>query len=311
MTLTAVDELQHPASAGWLWRESLYFSFHDAAGQIGGMTTIGTRTNQGRMEGLAAILRAGQPALLYTASHPLEAGAVSLCAIEGIGYELQIPLQQWRVRADANFTFLNSQAGEGTVPASFDLIFDALSPAYEFPARLGQVTGQARHYEQNGRIAGQVSIGDQRFEIAGFGCRDHSWGIRDLSRAGQVVVLFAQFGPHLTVNAVWGQGPNETIQVGFLSRHGTNVALDRVHVAVHRDPVSHLPQAVRAEIGSVDGQRLDLQATPISVLPIRLNQGQMQLHWYECFTHFQLGREVGYGILEVTRLARQEPTTQT
>jgi len=41
MEPTERDELTHVPSDEALWRESLYFSFHDASGQIGGMTTIG------------------------------------------------------------------------------------------------------------------------------------------------------------------------------------------------------------------------------------------------------------------------------
>lgn len=311
MSITERDELEHPASDDWLWRESLYFSFHDASGKIGGMTTIGVRPNQNRFEGFAAIFLDAHQVLFYRTGGPLEAGKAGLCSVPGIAYEMMTPLENWRFEVVADFSRVDPQQivrgvqqPTTTIPASFDFTFDALSPAYEFPSTLGLLSGTARHYEQNGRIKGRVTVGGQTFDVDGFSFRDHSWGIRDLSRAGHLIALFAQLGPHFTVNAIWGISERQEIAVGYISRDGVNISIKDLQVAVETDSLSSLPKAVQAEVGAVDGQRFSLEAEIAAVMPIILNQGEDRLHWYECSTRFRHGQWIGYGITEVTKLVR-------
>jgi hypothetical protein len=308
MSITEQDELEHPASDDWLWRESLYFNFHDVNGKVGGSSTIGILPNQNRVQGLATIfLKADQVLFYHTETLP-ETGNAGLCSVPGITYEMLTPLQKWRFAAAAHFSHIDPrQVVRGvrspkiTVPAGFDLTFDALSPAYEFLAQdMELLSGRSRHFEQNGHIDGKVTIGDRTFAVTGFGFRDHSWGIRDLSRADHMVTIFAQFGPHFHMNAVWRASEERELATGYIVRHGVNTPISDIQVAVETDSLSNLPEAAQAEIGTVDGQRFSLQAVIHSVMPILLDHGGARLHWYECSTYFRHEGQVGYGILELT-----------
>jgi hypothetical protein len=312
MSITEQDELEHPASDDWLWRESLYFSFHDTSGRVGGMTTIGVRPNQDRVEGFSAIFLDAHQVLFYPTERRLEEGKAGLLSVPGIAYEMLTPLQKWRFEVSADFSEIDPyQFAQGvqqpkiTIPARFDLTFDALSPAYEFLAQdMELLSGRSRHFEQNGHIEGKVAVGDRIFAVTGFGFRDHSWGIRDLSRAGDLVTIFVQFGPYLSVNAAWSMSEGQKIAVGYISRDEVNISIKDLQIAVETDPLSSLPKAVQAEVSTVDGQRFSLEAEIAAVMPIILNQGEDQLRWYECSARFRHGQQTGYGITEMTKLVR-------
>jgi hypothetical protein len=309
MDIIERDELEHSMSEDWLWRESLYFNFHDASGQVGGTTTIGVRPNQNRFEGFAVIFLDTQ-VLFYHTEGLLEAGKAGLFSVPGIAYEMLTPLQRWRFEATADFSNVDPrqivrgvQLPKITIPVGFTLTFDALSPAYEFSAHaMDLLAVAARHYEQNGRIEGRVTVGEQTFAINGFGFRDHSWGVRDLSRMGDVVALFAQFGPSFTVNTAKTVREGQEIAMGYISRDGVNIPVSDIQVALETDPLSKLPKVTQAQIGTMDGQHFSLEAEIAAVMPIFFKQGEVRFHWYECSTRFQCGQQTGYGIIEVTEV---------
>jgi hypothetical protein len=314
MELTAHDELQHTPADEWLWRESLYFSFHDASGNVGGMTTIGVLPNQNRAQGHAVVFLDAHRVLLYYTESPLVEGETGLCAVPGISYKMLHPLQRWRFELAADCSAIDPyefvrgiRPAQTTIPAQFDLNFDALSPAYEYPQEVFPLlTGTARHFEQTGRVDGKVTIGQQLFAVAGFGFRDHSWGIRDLAKTDDIVGICAQIGPHFTANAFQATRQGQQIGIGFISRDGVNTPLDYVRIAVETDPLSRLPKAGQAEIGTVAGQRFVFQAEVKSVLPVLLDHGRDRLFWYECSTLFRYGQQTGFGTLSVTKLVRRD-----
>jgi hypothetical protein len=309
MSITEQDELEHPASDDWLWRESLYFNFHDASGKVGGTTTIGVRPNQNRFEGFAIIFLDAQ-VLFYRTEGLLEGGKAGLFSVPGITYKVLTPLQNWRFEVVADLSHVDPQhivrdvrLPETTVPAGFDLTFDALSPAYEFSTHAMELLSvAARHYEQNGRIKGRGTVGGQTFAVDGFGFRDHSWGVRDLSRMGDVVALFAQFGPSFTVNTAKTVREGQEIAMGYISHNGVNIPVSDIQIALETDPLSKLPKATQAQIDTVDGRHLVLEAEIAAVMPIFFKQGEAQFHWYECSARFRCGQQTGYGITEVTEV---------
>jgi hypothetical protein len=318
MSITELDEGSHCSSSHALWRESFYLNFHDAGGWVGGTTTIGVFPNQGRVQGLAIIfLSASRRVLFYHVESTLTEGA-GLCSVPGIRYRMLSPLQKWRFEASADFMRLDPfdvvqgiPHAKGTVPVELELIFDALSPVYEFPVHSMEAFGVAnRHYEQNGRVVGAVSLGKQKHIIQGFGFRDHSWGVRDLSLAGGLITCFCQFGPHLTVNASWGQHQGQDVIMGYISRDGVNTPLEDFRVTMELNPLA-LPKAIQAEIVAQDGQPFSLRGEVLALMPMILNQGEDRLHWHECLARFSNGQEDGYGVTEVTRLVRGGATTES
>lgn len=309
MKVTRADELDHTPSDDPLWRESLYFGFHDADGRVGGMTTIGILPNQQRGQGYAALFLGTHRVLFYHTEHPWPDGKTSLCALPGTAYQVLDPLNRWRFAVTSEFTAIDPhQVVRGIrrpaeiVPVHFELTFTALSRAYEFPADVFPLlTGEARHYEQTGRINGEMAIGGEEFVLDGFGYRDHSWGIRDLSRTSDIVGICAQFGAHFAVNAFWAKRQGRKLSLGYVSQSGENTPLKNLQISVEMDPSNLLPKGGRAEIETADGRRFGLQAEVRSVMPVLLDHGGSQLFWYECSTRFNDGQQTGFGTLTVTR----------
>jgi hypothetical protein len=319
MSITELDELQHPASDDGLWRESFYFNFHDASGKIAGMTTAGVRPNQNRVKGLAAIFLNPQQVLMHGVDCPLDAENAGLYSAGGISYEILTPLKKWRVRAEADFTSVDpcqthqgDPSTQAIVPASFDFTFDALDPAYEFPPDVIEpLGGRARHYEQNGRIEGSVVVGSQEFAVNGFGARDHSWGIRDWLKADRWSMIFAQFGPRFTANVVLGAVQGQEVSIGYIFQGGINIPIKDAQFDVETDPVSGLSQEAQIEVTTVDGQSFSIQGSVNSIFPIFLSQGQGQVRWYECSTRFTCAQQTGYGMLEVVQTLHRDTSSQT
>jgi hypothetical protein len=162
----------------------------------------------------------------------------------------------------------------------------------------GILAGEARHYEQNGRVEGTLFSEDRVTPIEGFGFRDHSWGVRDWVRAEKAVALFAQFGPELTLNGIWGTNAGQEVAIGYVSRDGANTTITGIRVDVAQEPTK-TPRAIHAVVNLEDHSRLEFEVDVRASMPILIPQGKNLLHWYECTAKFHCGGEMGYGIAEV------------
>jgi hypothetical protein len=144
------------------------------------------------------------------------------------------------------------------VPLGFDLEWETDGGTYAYPG--------VTRYEVPCRVHGEVLVGDESFEIDGWGQRDHSWGVRDW----------------------WSYGWSWT--AGRLDDgtrfHGVDVVLDDValygtgYVQTGRPPVlsayddvGHgvdLGRAGLPDRGTWRVGPLDLQVEPIAFAPVLL-----------------------------------------
>lgn len=304
MALDVIDELAHAPPNDLLWRESLYFCFHDSHGRIGGMATIGIWPPRNRGEGFAAVFLETGQTLFYHTQVTLHTPESSLLAVSGIHCTMLVPFREWRLVVQSDF-----QPGGGgavsrgahppgpAVPVYLALDFHAVGPAYEYPATLGLLTGPARHYEQSGHMLGRVIVGGRLYAVMGLGCRDHSWGLRDPACAGDIVVVLAQFSPHLAVNVVCGRNAGQEVALGTILFDGTNLPVTAAAVDVTTDTATGWPQSVQVEARTTDGRVWRLGGTVRAVLPILLPTGAAPLRWYECSTRFRHDGATGYGIV--------------
>lgn len=308
MAIVPRDESAHEHTPERLWRESFYANFHDRTGKYGGMATVGILPNQDRYEGFAVIFLGWRQVLFYHTQGSLQPGTAGLHHVPGISYDVLSPLRQCRFGVAAGFLSLdpyqaaqcNTPGGETvSVPAGFEINFEALDPPYEFPEKYGLLAGPARHFEQNGRVSGRITVEDQHLEVGGFGCRDRTWGIRDLSITDRGGAIFAQLGPQFTVNVLWSESERQPGAVGYIHREGTNLAIRQAHVTVKTDPL--LPAQVRAALDTEGGAEFLLEAATISVMPIISTARKGRFYWYECLTCFQSGSEFGFGITEIAQ----------
>jgi hypothetical protein len=299
------DELVHLFGEETLWRESFFFNWHDASGKIAGTTTIGIRPNQHRYEGLAMFFIEGRVLFFHTQG-PLQSDD-NLHSVPGLAYTMEEPLQQWRVKVGADCFEVEKQGtfSQGTIQVDCNLSFIAINPAYTFPEHgLTEMGIAAGHYEQCGRFRGNVSVGREVYQVNGLGFRDHSWGVRDLQKAGNLVSLFAQFRDDFTVNAAWGKVDDREMSLGYVWCDRKNNPVTNVQVSVE-DSSLGLPGTAKARVTADGFSSLDIHVDVKSVMPIVLKQDHITLRWCECFAQF--GSADGawpsaYGVLETTQI---------
>jgi hypothetical protein len=299
------DERIHSFGQDALWRESLFFNWHDAGGEIASTVTIGIRPNQHHYEGMAMFFVKGRVLFFHTQG-PLQSND-NLYSVPGLSFVMEKPLQRWRVEVDARFFEVEKTgtSSKETIELDCHLAFDAVNPAYTFPKQgLAELGIAAGHYEQCGRFRGDVSVGGKVYEVNGLGFRDHSWGVRDIQKAGDIVSLFAQFADDFTVNAALGKASGQEMVIGYIWHDGKNNPVTGMHASVEADSQG-LPSTVTAQVAASGLPSLDIQADVKAVMPIVLKQDHITLRWCECFIRFENVDEPqcsAYGVLETTQI---------
>jgi len=165
------------ASSDPNWRERCWISIFDTVKQDTVLTLgAGKFPNRDVMDNYAVLSRGGKQRNLRAARQLLPhndkvfAGPLSIEVIE--------PFKQLRLRLGPNET-----------DVEYDLTWHgSVAPALEgnhFEVNRGRVTHQITRYVQTGQIEGRIRCGDEEISVTPdrwWGVRDHSWGIRPMSR---------------------------------------------------------------------------------------------------------------------------------
>ena len=193
MNKTTNHEQMHPTGSGSAWSESYYFNFVDPVSKIGMFTRMGFRPGDGWADALHVIyLENNRVAFTYSRRN-IESDLTRYDGDLKVGdlrIECLTPHKVWSVNytgpaqdiQDAALLLTRSKLRpEGWFkPAhlSMNLTFDCITEPYFTHSEDG-ATGAYGHFEQSGRVSGSISLGDQSWQVDGFGVRDKSWGPRD------------------------------------------------------------------------------------------------------------------------------------
>jgi hypothetical protein len=290
------DEALHEPAGQPLYNESVYFNFvaGDEDGLLGGILRIGLRPQDGYRElSLNLPLGDGSTVFLYQREDldpsGFEVGSPRWrCA--GMRLEATEPTRRWklgyegtrprRVRDAARF---GEEPGATLKSSESVHVALALEFAGRYPMHALSESGDivpgggapfARdHYEQFGTVAGTVEVAGQRFEIAGAGFRDHSWGPRDW-----------QSTPHTDFATVLAQDGSAI--VAFSARlaaqeqmHGVRWSADEMQKLGGFQVLSDYAGEVRIEptlamAFDLPAGRLRYDATVRAFLPLRHRSGE-------------------------------------
>ena len=191
------------------FNESMYFNVTDPGSLTAGFFRLGNRANEGRGEMTVCLsLPDGRVAFMF--QHPSVTTNDAFDAA-GMRFEVVEPFTTVRVTYDGPVLVLDDPmvlADPGNAfrhapraSCRVDLDYSGLAPAFGGePDRPTEAPGEefARgHYEQLVAADGEISVGDDRFEVHGFGLRDHSWGPRSWQAPWYYRWLTANFGPEL------------------------------------------------------------------------------------------------------------------
>jgi hypothetical protein len=189
------------------FNESMYFNVYDPRTRVGGFFRLGNRANEGTGEMTACLyLPDGRVAFMFKRPAVTDNDAFDAA---GMRFEVVEPFTTLTVRYRGHVVLLDDPlamadpraafTGNPHVDGAVDLTYTGRSAMFGGePDQPHEKPGEefARgHYEQLVEGSGTIAVGDERWDVQGYGLRDHSWGPRYWQAPWYYRWLTANFGP--------------------------------------------------------------------------------------------------------------------
>ncbi len=194
MTFTAIDpadEGMHVPTDHPQFNESMYFNFVDRDSGFAVLIRMGNRVNEGHAECTVLVYLPDGGAAIRFDRAPITNNDAFDAA--GLKFEIIEPLRHARVTFDGTANRLakgtdladpkRALMTSPVVPLALELDYDTIALHGMGESDDGGLAGGATtiatgHYQGPQRVSGHIDVDGQRFEVHGFGFRDHSWGPR-------------------------------------------------------------------------------------------------------------------------------------
>jgi len=275
------DEYMHELGPESNFNESMYINCFDPRHEVGGWFRMGNRANEGYAEMTVCLyLPGGRVAFMFKrpsieSNDALDAG--------GLTWTMVKPFEELRIDFTGKVVVLDDPHQMSDPKAAF-----ANNPFAECEAHV-TFTGQGRvsmfggepdtpherpgeefakgHYEQLVAARGSIRVGDEEFDIDGFGLRDHSWGPRYWQAPWYYRWLTANFGADFGFMASRvARRDSEGSRGGFVWDNGALHIVDDVRISTvttgdekYHDRVtgviSSLPKAAAVYVRSISVRR--------------------------------------------------------
>ncbi|WP_319447749.1 MULTISPECIES: hypothetical protein [unclassified Mycobacterium] len=243
--ITELDEELHAPGTSPHWQESYYFNWSSDDGRSFGLTRIGLNRAAGKADAVVVMLQDGKPEFVYAAigkALPPNVRSMSVgdgLTVGALTYTMVEPLGAWRIQLRGR--------------NHLDLLWRAFTPAVDFHEGFpGAEDEVQRHFEQSGRVEGEVVVNHRGGRITGLGQRDKSWGVRDWNGVRGWEWIAGQFGEDLSFNATLTDVNGTQTPVGFVFDNGTTHKVRTVDVEYGgADP--HRPQTALIHVETTDG----------------------------------------------------------
>ena len=318
--LEPVDEYTHELGPESSFNESMYVNLFDPAQRLGGFFRLGNRANEGYAEMTVCLyLPDGRVGFMYkrptiTHNDALDAG--------GLTWEVVTPFEELTVRYQGKVVVLDDPTEMADPKAAFtanpydeceiDLTFLGQGRPSMFggePDRPHEAEGEEfakGHYEQLVEGSGRVRVGDEEWEVAGCGLRDHSWGPRSWQAPWYYRWLTANidrdFG-FMASRVARRDGPGT--RGGFVWEDGTLHLCDDLELATDFEGDDAYHRAIRSTLrSSRSGREWTFTGSVMNLIPLRNRRqdadgGQLVTRISEGLTEWTTadGRK-GYGLSE-------------
>jgi len=259
---TPRDDHFHFAEMGddWWATETAWFSFHHPARRLGGWFYTMVRPNIGTVAGGAWVWdhTAHLPwEALYSANYsalPLPPGTdLADCTLpNGVSIRVLEPCMRYA---------LGYADGE-RLQAS--LVFAGVMPPAALTA-VGSTFGSAHHFDQFGRVTGEIVLHGERIAIDCLGMRDRTWGRRPEDRPRQAAYVTGAIDADHGFLAVTNARPDgDAVSYGFLRREGRTVGLASGLRTVERCPVNGWMTRIVLDARDAEGRTLRAVGEPVS-----------------------------------------------
>lgn len=262
----AADERPHTPGTNEFWQESVVLHWYDARHDIGGYLRIGHEPNlQGGMTALWCSCMAGDGTVFNHNEKFALTDADRLPNGFAVG-----TLCKYEFDDNVRWT-VDDEGYKADLLAS-----DFHQPIDLYPSDTGTLSDDycKDHLEVASRVTGWVELDGRRYEIDGFGYRDHSWGVR----------RWRTLLSHRWVTGVL----SETSSFGAMSWHAEDNTLniwaylirnDAVHYATDADIITFVEQDALTHRGGIvymtlpDGEKIEIHCRPIAAGAMSDNQG--------------------------------------
>jgi len=323
--LDKIDEMPHEPGSENHFNESVYVNGFDFSRPLGGWLRLGNRANEGYAE-LAVCLFLPDGTIACQFLRPAIADNTRFDA-GGMAYSVERPFEQVTMRYCGEVMLVEDRALLRSPRRLFDEAPRAactlewqvrgVSPLHGgSPMTADQQTMFGRdfslgHFNQHTAVEARIEIGTQRYDFAGFGWRDHSWGPRLWQNILFDRGFYVSFGAERGLTLLKIANADGIVRrAGVLFRDGRYEAISDLDVFTDWDADKD-PSAVTLTARSTSWRAV-IHGRVLNVAPLtnrREIDGQM-LHSRiaECFTEFDWDGHRGYGMTEyVERLQDGTP----
>lgn len=329
--LSPEDEYTHVPDKAQNYNESMYLNVFDPVQKIGGWFRLGNRPNEGYAEmSVCLYLTGGRVAFMYgrpkiSDNKAMNAGGLRIEVIE--------PFKKLRVTYEGRAVLLEkpeqmsdpSQAFKTNpvLPCTVALDYEGVSPMFGgetvnadgSPLVVDAEKSFAKaHYEQHVAASGQFTIGDERFELSGYGLRDKSWG----PRYWQAINWYRwcpmnfgrDFGMMLSIVAGETGAPR---QGGMVLKDGKYDLIKSVSIESDWDKAWH-QTTFRADVATESGATYKVEGRVLSLIPLRNRRKapdgtELVTRITEGFTEYKCNGMTGYGMSEyLDQIVDSRPT---
>ncbi|HEY2750251.1 DUF7064 domain-containing protein [Phenylobacterium sp.] len=256
MVLRADDELRHPFSDDYHWRESVYFNFNDVENQIGGWIYYWVTPNREA--------RTGMLVSFYHGANPrTDGGQAALTSPDHV------------LRDGDNWLYFYNKDGEALEPANFDAVdfgglkLSRLAPLKSYALSFEDDVGNGfdlrgefltapydyadgvhptpafialNRYHRAWKTKGELRLAGRVYAVDCTGDSDHSWGTRDAPTFGSNLFKMWSFRTadgrvmiSVLKQGVGGVASGETLALGFVSIDGEMSSAANVETSAEYD----------------------------------------------------------------------------
>jgi len=314
------DEYTHVPDTASNYNESMYLNVFDPKKKIGGWFRLGNRPNEGYAEmSVCLYLTGGRVAFMYgrpkiSDNKAMNAGGMKIEVIEPfkklrVTYEGKaVLLDKPEQMSDPSLAFKTNPV----LPCTVSLDYEGVSPMFggETVSAEGsplvvdaEKSFAKAHYEQHVAASGRFTIGDETFDLSGYGLRDKSWG----PRYWQAINWYRwcpmnfgrDFGMMLSIVAGETGAPR---QGGMVLKDGKYDLIKAVSIESDWDKAWH-QTTLRADITTVSGAHYQVDGRVLSLIPLRNRRkspdgSELVTRITEGFTEYTCNGMTGYGMSE-------------
>jgi len=291
--LEPVDEYLHEVGPESNFNESMYFNVVDPTSGLGSWFRIGNRPNEGTGEMTVCLyLPDGRVGFMFqrpkvTSNEAFDSAGLRFAVVEPfehltIDYAGKVVLLDDPLElADPKAAFTSNPYAEAEVHLDITRVSDMFGGEPDEPhERPGEEFAKG-HYEQLIEGRGTIRVGDETWDVAGFGLRDHSWGPRYWQAPWYYRWLTANFGDRFGFMASRiARRDSEGTRGGFVWEDGKLHLCDHCEVSTDWTEPDAYHQTVRATLSSSrSGKTWSIEGDVRTLVPLRNRRQTPEGEW--------------------------------